>query len=150
MEEGQTTGDTPQPVPSLLGLGKAWTRVGQGVLALAVLAFALNFTVHPVLPLPPGAHVPAGYHLVAGKDLAKAGGMAVLASPLGFGSVLVIVFSALAGFVWTFVDVFDRRKRFVWLLPAFICPLVGTLHALPLALYLFYGRETIGHSEGVQ
>ena len=134
---------------SLLGLGPAWTRIGYVLLVLAVVALVLNLTVHPVLSLQPGAKLPEGYRVVAGKSLAKEGGMAVRASTLGVASVLVIVFSALSAFVWTFVDVFDRRKRFVWLLPAFICPLVGTLHALPLALYLFYGRETLGHGEGV-
>lgn len=146
MDEGQSSIDNRQ---SLLGLGIGWTRVGFVVLALSVLALVLNIAVHPVLSVLPGASVPGGYHLVAGKPGAKDGGMAVRESSLGFASVFVIVFSALAGLVWTFTDLIDRRKRFVWLLPAFICPLVGTLHALPLALYLFFGRETRGHGEGV-
>lgn len=151
MEEGQPQiVDRPsEALPSLLGLGAAWTRIGYGVLGLSVVALAAIVLVRPAYGLPPGAHVPAGYHLISGKNFAKDGGMVVLASPLGFASVFVWVFSALASFAWTFVDLVDRRKRFVWLLPMFICPFTG-LHALPLALYIFFARETLGHSEGVK
>lgn len=151
MNEGPPSIENPQDAAptSLLGLGVAWTRVGYGVLVLAALALVGLVVLRPAYGLPPGGHVPEGYRLIAGKDLAKEGGMVVRASALGIASVFLWVFSALASFAWIFADVVDRRKRFVWLLPMFICPLTG-LHALPLALYLFYGRETIGHGEGVK
>lgn len=88
---------------------------------------------------------PAGYRLIGGGK----GGAALKPTALGAGSVFLMVFAALVGLVWTLVDIVDRRKRFVWLLPMFICPLVFSLQALPLALYIFFGRETIGHGEGV-
>ncbi len=169
---------------SLLGLGRAWTRVGYVVLFLAALAFVLNLTVRPIqavqiltplsgkqtasvgsatldtpkgkVVVPPGFQAetvdgmvqafPLGYRLIGGKG----GGIALKPTAVGVTSVFLYIFSALASFVWTFVDIVDRRKRFVWLLPLFICPLVASLHALPLALYLFFARETLGHSEGVQ
>lgn len=136
----------PTPPPSLLGLGRAWTRVGYAILALSVLAFVLYVGFRPFLPLEAGKAVPTGYRLLGGKGSATC----INTSPGGIASVVSLLFSGLAGLVWTFVDVVDRRKRFVWLLPMFICPLVQALHALPLALYLFYGRETIGHGEGVK
>ena len=89
---------------------------------------------------------PVGYRLIGGGQ----GGAALKPTALGAGSIFLMVFSALIGLVWTLVDVIDRRKRFVWLLPVFVCPLVFALQALPLALYLFVGRETVGHGEGVQ
>lgn len=135
--------------PSLLGLGVAWTRVGYGVLALAVLALVLLAVVRPVYTIPPKGIPPEGYRVVAGKDLAKEGGMALRASTMGFVSVFLWVFSALAAFVWILADIVDRRKRFIWLLPMFICPLTG-LHALPLALYLFLARNVAAEKSGVQ
>jgi len=133
------------PRTTLLGLGPAWTRVGYGVLTLAVLALVFWQVVHPVLPAPKGA-TPAGYKLIANKD----GGWLLLASPLGAFSIFLHVFSALAGFVWTLIDVVDRRRRFVWLMPLFVCPFVQALQAFPLALYLFYGRETPEAGTNVQ
>lgn len=137
------------PPPSLLGLGPAWTRVGYGVLALAVVAFLLNLFVHPLLPLAPGAVLPHGYRLL-GDPSGKQGGAALLGSPLGAISLFTMLFSALAGFAWTLVDIVDRRKRFGWLMPMFVCPLMGSLQAIALALYLFIGRETSAPKDGVQ
>ncbi len=128
---------------SLLGLGPAWTRVGYGVLVLTIVALVLLFTVHPFLPHKAGDVAPAGYKLVGGAQ-----GVYLKAAPIGAASVFLLVFSALAALVWTLADVVDRRKRFVWLLPMFVCPFMG-LHALPFALYLFYGRETEGPSDNV-
>lgn len=176
MEDRQSPIEKRQSPRSLLGLGVAWTRVGYGVLVLAVLALALSLLVRPAVPaaevgalkvgaavpvgqtavetpkgrvaVPPGFQVmvdgedilayPQGYRLAGGRG----GGIALLPTPLGMASLVLIVFSVLTGFVWTLVDVVDRRRRFVWLIPMFVCPLVGVLHAIPLALYLFYGRET--------
>ena len=168
---------------SLLGLGRAWTRLGHAVLALAALAFLLNLLVRPLVPvqalntLKPGEATPAGTTLVdtpkgkvavpRGFEMAYEGGYAqaypsgyrligggqggaaLKPTALGAVGVFLMVFAALVGLVWTLVDVVDRRKRFVWLLPMFVCPLVFSLQALPLALYIFYGRETIGHGEAV-
>jgi hypothetical protein len=153
-EGSATEGSTPEAsalrgpagIVSLLGLGPAWTRVGYGVLALTVLAFAFWQIAHPILPAVKGAAVPPGYRLIANKD----GGWLLLATPLGMASVFFHVFAALACFVWTLVDVVDRRRRFVWLMPMFVCPFVQALQALPLALYLFYGRETPEAGTNVQ
>lgn len=140
MEEPQPPAPTPQ---SLLGLGPAWTRIGYGVLALTVAALALLFFVHPFIPYTPKGAAPEGYKLVGGEK-----GVYLRASPIGAASVFLLVFSALAALAWTLADIVDRRKRFVWLLPMFICPFMG-LHALPFALYLFYGRETEGPNDNV-
>ena len=128
---------------SLLGLGTAWTRVGYGVLVLTIVALALLFIVHPFVPYNPKGATPEGYKLVGGEK-----GVYLKASPLGAASVFFLIFSALAALVWTLADIVDRRKRFVWLLPMFVCPFMG-LHALPFALYLFYGRETEGVGDSV-
>jgi hypothetical protein len=135
-----------QPTPSLLGLGLPWTRVGYCILLICAAAFVLWNVLHPVLPYAKGGAIPSGYRLVANKD----GGLLLLASPLGALSVFLMIFSALTAFVWTFVDVIDRQKRFVWLLPMFVCPLVMGLHVLPFALYLFSGRETPVADPGVK
>lgn len=135
--------DVPTP-RSLLGLGQAWTRIGYAVLLLAVVSLVLGFAVHPILNLAKGAAVPDGYRLIAKGE----GAPYLKTTPEGMVAIFLLVFSALAGLAWTFVDIVDRRKRFVWLLPMFVCPFTG-LHALPLALYIFFGRETIGHGEGV-
>ena len=139
--------DEPQPAPpSLLGLGPAWTRIGKLVLVFALASLVLGLFVHPFLPIVPGKPAPVDYRPLGGPD----GGVYVNATPFGVASVFLLVFSSLASFVWTLVDVVDRRKRFVWLLPMLICPLIQGAHALPLALYVFFARETVGHSEGVQ
>ena len=139
----------PTTPPSTLGLGPAWTRIGYGVLALAVVALLGLVFVRPAFALPAGGSVPPGYRLIAGNDVAKEGGMVVRASVLGVVALFAWIFSALATFVWTLVDVIDRKKRFVWLIPLSVCPFTG-LHFIPLALYLFFGRETVGHGEGVR
>lgn len=174
MDLSQPPVENPQ---SLLGLGIAWTRVGYGVLLLALIAFGLNLLVRPILPIqlltplsvstkatsgtslvdtpkgkvavPKGYQIavadngevqvyPLGYSLIGGKE----GGAPLKTSAMGMISLFVIVFSGLAGVVWMLADIVDRRKRFVWLLPMAICPVLGVLHALPLALYLFFARET--------
>lgn len=145
MEEPQAPIESTLSPPSLLGLGVAWTRVGYGVLALSIVAFVLWQTVHPVLQATKGAPIPEGYRLMANKD----GGLLLRASTLGMVSVFLLVFSGLAGFVWTLADLVDRRRRFVWILPVVICVFLQGLHALPLALYVFYGRETMGPNDNV-
>lgn len=131
--------------PSLLGLGPAWTKVGYGVFALALASLVLGFLAHPFLPMPAGGAIPAGYRALGGE-----GAPLVNATPLGVAAVFLLVTSALASFVWTLIDIFDRKKRFVWLLPMCICPLVQGLHAIPLGLYLFVARNNVGHGEGVK
>ena len=138
--------DERQTPFSLLGLGRPWTRVGYVLLFFCVVSFVLWHALHPVLPYVKGGAIPAGYRLMDNKD----GGVLLLSSPLGAVSVFLMIFSALAAFIWTLVDLLDRKKRFVWLLPLFICPFVMGLHALPLALYLFFGRETPVADPGVK
>jgi hypothetical protein len=135
-----------QPPPSLLGLGLPWTRTGYGVGIILVIAFVLMVVVHPVQAYsgrPPA--VLSGYKAFPGKG----GGILLKADPLAALTVFLYVFGALAAFAWTFADVIDRQKRFVWLLPMFICPLMG-LHVLPFALYLIFGRETPVADPGVK
>ena len=119
--------------------------MGYGVFALAVLSLVAGLLAHPFLPVEAGKAVPAGYRALGGE-----GAPLVNATPLGVAAVFLLVTSALAGFVWTLVDVFDRKKRFVWLLPVLICPLIQGLHAIPLGLYLFIARNNVGHGEGVK
>ncbi len=131
---------------SLLGLGRPWTRVGQVVFALCVISFVMWRFMNPLLPYVKGEAIPLGYRLVSNKD----GGFLLRASIWGALSVFLLVFSGIGAFVWTFADIIDRRKRFVWLLPMFICPFFLGLHALPLGLYLFFGRETPVPDESVK
>jgi hypothetical protein len=102
--------------------------------------------VHPVQAYSgqPPANI-AGYKALPGKG----GGILLKADPLAALTIFLYIFGALAAFVWTFVDVIERQKRFVWLLPMFICPLMG-LHVLPFAIYLFFGRETPAEDLGVK
>jgi hypothetical protein len=143
MENGQSS---PESHVSLLGLGRPWTRVGQGVFVLCILAFVMWRVMNPILPYVKGDLVPVGYRLVSNKD----GGFFLRASIWGAISVFLLVFSGLGAFVWTFADIIDRRKRFVWLLPMFICPFIFGLQALPLGLYLFFGRETPDPDQNVK
>ncbi|RYG25024.1 hypothetical protein EON82_08600 [bacterium] len=134
-----------QPPPSLLGLGQPWTRVGYGVAAIIVLAFVLMVFVNPVKPYSGLVPSLVGYKNFPGNG----GGILLKATPLAALTVFLYIFGALAAFVWTFADIIDRQRRFVWLLPLFICPLMG-LHIVPFALYLFFGRETLGGSTNVK
>jgi hypothetical protein len=135
-----------QSPTSLLGLGLPWTRVGYGVGVILLVSFVLMIALHPVQPY--SGQSPAnlaGYKAFPGKE----GGILLKADPLAALTVFLYIFGALSAFAWIFVDVIDRQKRFVWLLPMFICPLMG-LHVLPFALYLIFGRETPVASSGVK
>ena len=138
----------PPAETSLLGLGLAWTRIGYVVLALATTAFLMTLLLRPVAYGPATMLPPdATYKLISNDPQMK---VYLRGTPLAALSVFLLVFSALAGLAWTLADVFDRRKRFVWLLPMFVCPLIMGLHALPLALYIFFGRETPNADESVK
>jgi hypothetical protein len=134
-----------QPPTSLLGMGLQWTRVGYGVGVVILVAFILLIVVSPVKSYAGNPPNLTGYKVFPGKE----GGVLLKASGLAAFTVFLYVFGALAAFVWTFVDLIDRQKRFVWLLPMFVCPLMG-LHVLPFAVYLFFGRETPVAESGVK
>lgn len=135
MDNGQSSAESSV---SLLGLGKPWTRVGQVLFVLCILTFVMWRVTNPVMPYTKGEALPEGYRLVSNKD----GGFLLRASIWGAASIFLLIFSGIGSFVWTFADLIDRKKRFVWLLPMFVCPFISGLHALPLGLYLFFGRET--------
>lgn len=127
-------------------MGLQWTRVGYGVGLVILIGFILLLAVQPVKTYagnPPTA--PVGYKVFPGKE----GGILLKANTFAAITVFLYIFGALAAFVWTFVDLIDRQKRFVWLLPMFVCPLMG-LHVLPFAVYLFLGRETPVAESGVK
>jgi len=126
-----------QPPSSLLGLGLPWTRVAYGVGVILLVGFVLLIVVQPMHAYAGQPPTLNGYKALPGKE----GGILLRATPLAAFTVFLYIFGALAAFVWTFVDIIDRQKRFVWLLPMFICPLMG-VQILPFALYLFFGRET--------
>jgi tetratricopeptide (TPR) repeat protein len=105
------------PLPHILGLGVAWTRIGWGLLALCVIEDVLLAT-HP--PFTAAGHM-------------RADSLAVLAT-------FMWIFTGLASLFWMFLDIFDRRKRFVWLLPLSICGIAG-LPVIFLGLYLWIGRR---------
>ena len=115
--ESIRTGPDNQP-PSVLHLGVAWTRVGYGVFVLCVLCSTLMVIHNPF----PNAHL---RH-----------------DTLSMIAVFLWPFSGLASLFWMIADIIDRRERFIWLLPVWICCLVA-LPALPLALYLFWGRNAM-------
>jgi apolipoprotein N-acyltransferase len=74
------------------------------------------------------AHNPISNHTTLNRD------------PLSVAVIFLWLFSGVFSLFWMFVDLFDRKKRFVWLLPISACGICG-LAGLPLALYLFMGRK---------
>lgn len=104
---------TDDPQPHVLGLGTPWTRIGYGLLALCVLEDLLLIV-----------HAPFAHDLKPRPDAL---------SVLG---IFLWIFVGIATVFWMFLDIFDRRKRFVWLLPLSICGLVG-LPIVFLGLYLW-------------
>jgi len=106
------------PLPHMLGLGEPWTYIGYGVLALCVLETVL-LVIHP----------PAVPKL-------RTDGLSVAV-------VALCIFNLVFGIFWMAVDLFDRNKKFVWLLPQSVFALVG-LPAVFLALYLWMGRRNTG------
>jgi tetratricopeptide (TPR) repeat protein len=113
------TGPDSQPKP-LLNLGPAWTYVGYGVLVLC-LASSILLLVHNPLALNPKTSL-------IRHDL------------LSVFSLFLHIVTGLMAMFWMLVDIIDRRDRFVWLLPIWICCFVG-IPFLPLALYMFVGRR---------
>jgi tetratricopeptide (TPR) repeat protein len=110
---------------SLLGLGPAWTVIGTCVFWLSVGQLGL-LIFHPFVNLSTQQ---------LGRD------------PLSIFCLFLYVFVILASGFWTTVDVIDRRQKFLWLLPVWVCGLAG-LDVLPLALYLFLGRKIPNASTG--
>jgi len=116
----QGSDDAPVHV---LGLGPAWTLVGYGLVPYCVLSFAFLLFV-PFISSSTGSSV-----------VMKQG-------PLPMLSFFLYVTQALACFLWTLFDVIDRREKFVWLLPIFVCGF-SALPLLPLCLYLAFRRKMI-------
>jgi tetratricopeptide (TPR) repeat protein len=103
----------------VLHLGEAWTKVGFGLVAFCIFSF-MYVTFCPFL----------GVGGVLRHDLnAKF-------------SLFLYISSALACDFWILVDVIDRREKFVWLLPIWVCGFVA-LPVLPLAFYLALRRKMI-------
>jgi tetratricopeptide (TPR) repeat protein len=105
------------PTPHVLGLGVAWTRVAYGLLVLCVVQLGL-LLFHPPFR-------DTGFN----RDL-----LSVLAT-------FVWIFTSLACIFWMTVDIVDRREKFVWLLPVWICG-IAALPGLPLAAYVFLARKS--------
>jgi hypothetical protein len=106
-----------EPPKPLIGLGRPWTNVGKGLLALCVVETSLL-----------AAHVPFTPAMQPKHDV------------LSVASLFLYVFCGLACVFWMTVDLIDRRERFLWLLPIWVCGLAA-LPALPLAFYLFVVRK---------
>ncbi|HWD40853.1 MAG TPA: tetratricopeptide repeat protein [Fimbriimonas sp.] len=104
------------PVPHLIGLGKAWTNGGYVLLGLCFLQ-ALLLLIH-------SPYTTTGLR----------------ADNLSIFVVFAWITTGLLVMSWMIFDVIDRKMRFVWLLPIFICGLTG-LVGLPLAFYMFVGRR---------
>lgn len=105
------------PVPHVLGLGEQWTWIGIGLLAVCVIEDVLLI-----------AHNPISNGHVLGRD------------PLSVVAIALWIFTAVFSLFWIFIDLIDRRKKFVWLLPVSACGLCA-LPGLPIALYLWVGRR---------
>jgi len=114
-------------LPFLTGMERPWLSIGYGLLvACAVLA---------VLML---VHLPIG---PTGKTL-KNGMQDINIRPDSVSAFVLFVWltCGIATFMWMLADIVDRRKRITWLIPIFVCGWLG-MQALPLALYLFVGRN---------
>jgi tetratricopeptide (TPR) repeat protein len=115
------------PDPHLFGFGVGWTRVGYALLGVSVVVLLLWQFHNP---------------LVAVKaTTAKSAPFALRTDVLSQITVFLYVTTLIANVSWTIFDVIDRRKRFVWVLPMLVCSCTWALGAIPLALYLFYGRK---------
>jgi tetratricopeptide (TPR) repeat protein len=102
----------------LLHLGDAWTKIGFGVTGYCVFSFAF-LIFHPFFD-----------------------GKALKHDPLSILAFLLYVTSGIAAVFWTLIDVIDRREKFVWLLPMWVCGFMA-IPALPLSLYLAIRRKLI-------
>lgn len=119
---------TPHLLPWMRGKEALWNRVGQVIMGLATVV-AISMFVHPPAA-PTGKQVPKG----------QLPDVALRTDSLSQALIFLLIVSALATFVWMIVDIVDRRKRFSWVVPLFICGMMG-LNIVPLAMYFFIGRK---------
>jgi tetratricopeptide (TPR) repeat protein len=106
----------------VLHLGEAWTRVGFGVCAFCVFSF-IYILYHPIL---------------GGSGTS----FALRPDPASKLSFFLYVTSGLAAVFWTLIDIIDRREKFVWLLPVWICGFVA-MPVLPLTFYLALRKKMV-------
>jgi tetratricopeptide (TPR) repeat protein len=109
----------PDDLPvHILHLGEAWTYVGFVLCAYCIVSFTV-LIFHP---------------FVDEKGLRHESGAIV--------SFFLYVTSGLAAVIWTLIDIIDRREKFVWLLPMWVCGFAA-LPVLPLSLYLAFRKKMI-------
>jgi hypothetical protein len=119
---------TPHLLPWMRGKEQLWTRIGQVLMGLATVV-AISMFAHPPAA-PTGKQVPKG----------QLPDVALRTDSLSQTLIFLLIVSALSTFVWMIVDIVDRRKRFSWIVPLFICGMMG-LNIVPLAMYFFIGRK---------
>jgi tetratricopeptide (TPR) repeat protein len=105
------------PEIHILNLGDAWTRIGFVLAGYCVLSF-IYVVAHPFVTN-------------EGKP-----------DPHNKLSFFLYITAGLGTLFWTLIDVIDRRDKFVWLLPMFVCG-VTALPVLPLTLYLALRKRMV-------
>jgi hypothetical protein len=60
--------------------------------------------------------------------------------PLSILAVFGWITCGLMALFWMVIDIIDRRKKFAWLLPIWVCG-ISAMVWVPLALYLFVARK---------
>gem|GEM_PF-5729386 len=106
------------PIPSVLGLGPAWTNIGYGLFALS-FAQLVFLIAHPFINF---------QTQMLNRD------------PLSVACLMLYLFMIIATTFWTTVDIVDRKQKFLWLLPVWVCGM-ASLVPIPLGFYLFVGRK---------
>jgi tetratricopeptide (TPR) repeat protein len=116
-------------LPVLAGMERGWHAVGWTLLA-ADVALGVLMLVH--LPMQTNGHV---------TPPAKLPDVVLRTDSLSIFIVFLYIVTWVCTFMWMFVDIIDLRRRFSWLVPFLACSILG-FTALPLALYMFLGRQT--------
>lgn len=114
------------PIRPLIGLNPNWTFVGYGVLLLSIVVM-ISFLVHVPLEL-----------------TTVKGGQAPMPRPDTFSKIQLGCYaaSAVISFLWSVLDILDRRGRFLWALPIGIFGFCG-FFPLFLGLYMAVGRRQV-------
>lgn len=119
--------ETPEHlIKAIESFGSEWFRLGWAIVALGAVS-AILWKVHNPIHLPANFPQPGG-QIFLERD------------PLSIAAVLMLVTSAIGSFLFVLIDIIDRRKGFIWVLPMFVCCFCGC-QCLPLSLYLFMNKQ---------
>lgn len=113
----------------LKGRERGWKATAFALMGLGAILTVLMLINFPAAPVPGG-----------GKS-----DIALKTDALSQITVLIYLISTPTTFLWMIVDLVDKQKRLIWLVPLTVCGVLGFNFA-PLTLYYFVGRQ-IGEND---